>query len=413
MNEYVTAAAQKAKDASFALARLNGQDKNRALHAVSDALTERRGQILAENALDVAAAKQAGNPSAFIDRLTLNEKRFDGMLATIASVIALDDPVGAYTEIKKRADGLLIGRVRAPIGVVFFIFEARPNVSVDAFALSLKSGNAVILRGGSEAVKSNTAIVKAIRAGLKKSGIPEHAVTMVENTDRQLIADFVKCTSSVDVVIARGGDALINFVRAESLIPVICHDKGLCHTYIEKDADKAMAMHIAVNAKTQRPGVCNATETLLVHHDFPHTKEIIDALIAKGVEVRGCSRTMAIIPVKSADAADWDTEYLDLIISVKIVDNIEQAIAHINRHGSRHTEAIVTSSLANAERFKEEVDAGVVMVNASTRLADGGEFGLGAEIGISNQKLHVRGPMGLLDMTTLKYVVTGNGHIRE
>lgn len=413
MNEYVLATAEKAKEASYTLARMNGAEKNRALTSVIDALREKREIILSENAADVALAKQNGLSAAMTDRLTLTPNRFDAMLAVIEDVMAQHDPVGAYTEIKRRDDGLMIGRVRAPIGVVFVIYESRPNVTVDAFALSFKSGNAVILRGGSEALRSNTAIMKAIRTGLKKAGVNEHAATMVEHTDRALIADFGKLTKYIDVIIARGGEALVNYVQAESRVPVICHDKGVCHIYIEKDAERHDASAIAVNAKVQRPGVCNAVETLLINKDFPHTKEVLDALVAKGVELRGCSRTRAIMPsVTEASAVDWDTEYLDLILSVKIVDGIQEAISHINRHGSHHTDAIITRDVLLAERFKNEVDSAVVMVNASTRLSDGGEFGLGGEIGISNQKLHVRGPMGLADLTTLKYAIMGSGHIR-
>ncbi|MEK6796823.1 MAG: glutamate-5-semialdehyde dehydrogenase [Spirochaetota bacterium] len=413
MNEYVLTTAHKAKEASYTLARMNGAEKDRALSLVIEALREKREIILSENAADVALAKQNGLSAAMTDRLTLTAKRFDAMLATIDDVIRQHDPVGAYTEIKRRDDGLLIGKMRAPIGVVFVIYESRPTVTVDAFALSFKSGNAVILRGGSEAIKSNTAIMKAIKTGLKKAGVAEHAASMVEHTDRALIADFGKLTKHIDVIIARGGEALINYVQAESRVPVICHDKGICHVYIEKDAEKHEAIAIAVNAKVDRPGVCNAMEALLINKDFPHTKEMLDALAAKGVALRGCSRTKAIMPsVADATAEDWDTEYLDLILSVKMVDGIADAISHINRHGSHHTDAIVTRDIALAERFKGEIDSAVVMVNASTRLSDGGEFGLGGEIGISNQKLHVRGPMGLVDLTTLKYVVMGAGHIR-
>lgn len=413
MSDYTIRVANEANDAAATLAALTGEQKDRALAFVAENLQERKAHILEENAKDVAKAQKDGLSKAMVDRLTITEKRFEAMLTTIDDIIRLDDPVGEYAEMRRRHDGLLIGRMRAPLGVVFVIYESRPNVTIDAFALCFKSGNAVILRGGREAIKTNIALGTAIKKALHRAKITESACTMVENTDRALVPKFLKMNKHIDVVIPRGSEEFSNFIADNSRIPVVRHDKGLCHIYVDKDCDKNDAIKICVNAKVQRPGVCNAMETLLVHKDFQHTHELLTALITEGVAVRGCSKTRAIHnDVVEATKEDWDTEYLDLILSVRVVESYEQAVSHITRHGSKHTESILTNNFLLGERFKEEVDAAVVMVNASTRLSDGGEFGLGAEIGISNQKLHVRGPMALNDLTALKYVIVGRGHVR-
>lgn len=413
MNEYVLDVCSRAKKASTELAKLNADKKNQTLQCVIEALIEDKQYIFDENAKDVAAAEESSMNSAMVDRLKINEKRFESMLQALKDIIKLNDPIGEYSEIKKREDGLLIGRMRAPLGVVFMIYESRPNVTIDAAALCFKSGNSAILRGGKEAIHSNIALYRSFKRGLSKGKVNEDAVIIVEKTARELVKDFLNLPQYIDLVIPRGGEKLVNFVVSESLIPVIRHDKGLCHTYVERDFDKNEAIKIVLDAKTQRTSVCNATETLLIHKDFPYSKELIDALIHKGVEVRGCSAVCEIEPrVKPAKEEDWDTEYLDMIISVRIVDSFEQAVSHINRHGSKHTEAILTNDFTYSERFKQEVDAACVFINTSTRLSDGAEFGLGAEIGISNQKLHWRGPMALEGLSSLKYVVVGRGHTK-
>lgn len=414
MKEYAENIGREAKETSYKLSKLTANEKNAVLLYAAEIMDSEKSKVFEANALDIEEAKKSGMGKAMLDRLTITESRFNDMKKALRDIAALNDVVGEYTEIKKRGDGLLIGRMRAPLGVVFMIYEARPNVTIDAAALCFKSGNACILRGGSDAIHSNAALYKVLQKALKHYAIPQGAISFVEKTDRAIVNEFLTMEQYIDLIIPRGGESLVKFVVKESNIPVIRHDKGLCHTYIEKDYDKNEAIKIVVNAKTQRVSVCNATESLLIHKDFPYAKEVLGALFHQNVVIRGCSKTEAlderVIPAK---AEDWDTEYNDYIISVRIVENFEQAVSHINRHGSHHTDAILTNDMHLAERFKTEVDSACVFINTSTRLSDGAEFGLGAEIGISNQKLHHRGPMALEGLTSLKYVVVGNGHIKQ
>jgi len=407
--------ARRARQASRSVAIASTSQKNTALAAMADALIEHAAAIKAENARDLDAAAKAALSTAMIDRLTLNDKRIEAMAAGLREIAAQDDPVGQIIEQSTRPNGLSIQRIRVPIGVIFIIFESRPNVTIDAAALCLKAGNACILRGGKEAAFSNAALYSAIRSGLVAAGLPETAVQLVEAPDHAFVGAILKQDRWIDLVIPRGGERLIRAVVEQSTIPVIKHYKGVCHVYIDEFADPAMAAEIALNAKCQRPGVCNAMETLLVHQAQAGRPlaELLKALAARGVEIRGCERTRAVFPAaKPVSEADWEAEYLDLILAVRVVDNIEDAIEHIARYGSAHTDAIVTADPRRAEEFVRRVDSSSVMVNASTRFSDGGEYGLGAEVGISTDKLHARGPMGIRDLTTYKYVVRGNGQVR-
>ncbi|MDH4100373.1 MAG: glutamate-5-semialdehyde dehydrogenase [Nitrospirota bacterium] len=416
IKEYVTDIAKRAKAASRTLATLSTDVKNTALLKMADRLEEQAAAIIEANKKDMADGEAKGLSKAMLDRLMLDEKRVKGMADTLREVAGLPDPVGEVIRMWKRPNGLQIGKVRVPIGVVGIIYESRPNVTADAASLCLKTGNAVILRGGSEAIHSNTAIAKALKEAGAEAGIPADAVAVMEITDRAAVMEMLKLDKFVDLVIPRGGEALIKAVAENSTVPVVKHDKGLCHTYVDEDADPMMALKICYNAKVQRPGVCNAMETLLVH------KKAADGWLPAigkkfkeaGVEIRGCERTLKILPYAvAASAEDWDTEYLDLIISVKVVDSLQEAIDHIAEHGSSHSEAIITENYSHAQRFLQEVDAAAVYVNASTRFTDGGQFGLGAEVGISTSKLHARGPMGLEDLTTTKYIIYGSGQVRK
>ncbi|MCL6517937.1 glutamate-5-semialdehyde dehydrogenase [Alicyclobacillus sp.] len=413
-----------AKAASRTLAGVDTGRRNEALRAIADALWQRRGEILAANAGDVAAAQAAGEAPSRVDRLLLNERRLEQMMVSLEQLVALPDPVGTVDERWTRPNGLRIERVRVPFGVIAIIYESRPNVTVDAAALALKTGNAVVLRGGREALGSNAALVAAMRAGLMGAGLPEDAVQLVEVTDRDSVDVLIRAKGLVDLAIPRGGAGLIARVVENALVPVIETGVGNCHVYVDRAADLEMAEQIVVNAKVQRPSVCNAAETLLVHRDVAQAflPRVARALAAKGVELRACPAALAIlrqagigdtVRVVPAEAADWDTEYLDLILAVRVVDGLEEAIAHIERHGTRHSEAIVTADEAAAARFLAQVDAAAVYHNASTRFTDGFEFGFGAEMGISTQKLHARGPMGLPELTTYKYVVRGTGQVRS
>jgi len=414
---YMTSLGIAARDAARETARAPTARKNAALAATADAIRADRAGILAANAQDVAAARAAGIDAAMIDRLTLNDARIDAMLEGLAQVIALPDPIGEITDLRYRPTGIQVGRMRVPLGVVGMIYESRPNVTIEAASLCLKSGNATILRGGSESIHSNRALAACIRSGLAKAGLPETCVQVIDTTDRAAVGMLVAMPEYVDVIIPRGGKGLIERVSAEAKVPVIKHLDGNCHVYIDARADLAKAERIAFNAKCHRYGVCNAMETLLVHaaiaaEILPRVKARYDT---KQVELRGCERTRAILgnDVKAATEGDWYEEYLGPVLAVKIVDSADEAIAHINKYGSHHTDSIVTEDYTLARQFLVEVDSSSVMVNASTRFADGFEYGLGAEIGISTDKFHARGPVGLEGLTSQKYVVLGDGHVRS
>ena len=408
--------AEDARRAARELAKAGSAEKGRALLAMAAGLTESRARILAANAGDIATARAAGQTPAFVDRLTLTESRIEAMARGVRQVADLPDPVGSISGMWRRPNGLQVGRMRVPLGVIGIIYESRPNVTADAAALCLKSGNAVLLRGGSEALATNRAIAEVLSAAVESTGLPSASLAVVPSADRALVKEMLALHGLIDLIIPRGGEGLIRAVREGSQIPVIAHDKGLCHTYVDESADLAMAAEIAYNAKVERPGVCNAMETLLVHAGVAAAflPLIVPRLTAAGVEVRGCARTRSLMPaVLPADEADWDTEYLALILSIRVVASLEEAVAHIARHGSGLSEAIVTCDHGRAMRFLREVDAGAVFVNASTRFTDGYEFGMGAEMGISTQKLHARGPMGLIELTCEKFIVLGDGEVRD
>jgi glutamate-5-semialdehyde dehydrogenase len=412
----VEAMARAAKEASRFVATASTAAKNKALRAMAKALRRRSRAIFAANITEVAAAKAAGRTAAFVDRLTLDASRVEGVARGLERVASLPDPVGETADFAKRPNGLVIRKMRVPLGVVAIIYESRPGVTADAAGLCLKSGNAAVLRGGKEAVRTNAAIASALREGLRAAGFPLGAVGFVDDPDRAAVRKLLTLDTLIDLVIPRGGPDLTVAVRRESLIPVLAHDKGLVHVYVDKRADLRMAEEIAFNAKAERPGVCNAMETLLVHSSVAgkFLPRMAHRYAEAGVELRGDPKTRRVLPfAKPATHADWDTEYLDLILSIKIVDSFEEAVAHIAHHGSGLAEAIVTEDPKAAARFQREVDAGAVYVNASTRFTDGGEFGLGAEMGISTQKLHARGPVGLVGLTCEKFVVNGRGHIRD
>ena len=410
---------EKAKAARLAareMGVLPTSAKDRALLAMAQALIERQHFILEANSADVRAARDAGLSEALIDRLLLSEKRIAGMAAGLREVAGLPDPVGEVIEGWRRPNGLQIFKVRVPLGVVGMIYESRPNVTVDAAGLCIKAGNAVILRGGSEALQSNVALVRVIAEAAHGAGVPKGALQLIETAERAAAQQLMRLNEHVDVLIPRGGEGLIRAVVDNATVPVIETGVGNCHVYVDEFADLEMAERIVINAKCQRPGVCNACETLLVHQAVAaeFLRGVGPLLVEQGVELRGCPRTREIVPgAHEATEQDWRTEYLDLILAVRVVDSFEQALAHIADYGTRHSEAIVTRDYERAQRFVELVDAAAVYVNASTRFTDGGEFGLGAEIGISTQKLHARGPMGLRELTTYKYIVRGAGQIRS
>jgi glutamate-5-semialdehyde dehydrogenase len=376
--------------------------------AIARDLRKNRNVIISENRKDLENAKKLGVSNAFYDRLMLDDKRIDGIASSVEEIANFPDPVGRIENMKIVPSGIRVGQMRIPLGVVAVIYESRPNVTVDIAALCIKSGNVAILRGGEEAVHSNLAFAEIIRNAIKASGHPENIVNLMENLDRDLVPVLLKKDKDIDIVIPRGGEGLISMVTRESTIPVLKHEKGICHVFIDESAVKDTAEKITINAKVQRPSACNAAETLLIHEKYPYTVDLIQSLLDNGVEVRGCKKTASLKPgIKPAEETDWSTEYLDLIISVKIVSSFEEAIEHISRYNSGHTETIVTSDYYNSEKFLKIIDSAAVMVNASTRFHDGGEFGLGAEVGISTQKLHARGAMGIEGLTTLKYVVYG------
>jgi glutamate-5-semialdehyde dehydrogenase len=408
--------ARDAKAASLIMATLSSAVKNQLLERMADALEKDADALIAANEQDLAAARKREIAPAMLDRLLLDEGRISGMAAGLREVALLSDPVGEVTGMWRRPNGIQVGRMRIPLGVIGIIYESRPNVTADAAGLCLKSGNAVILRGGSEAFHSNGAIGKILRRELLAMGLPEGALQVITTTDRNAVTELLKLEDEIDLIIPRGGESLIRFVSEHSRIPVIKHYKGVCHTFVDASADFEMAERICVNAKVQRPGVCNAMETLLIHKDIAETfvPRIAEIMRGQGVELRGCPITREFAEnVKEATEDDWGTEYLDLILAVKVVDDLDEAIAHIQRYASLHTEVIVTSDYGNSQRFIREINSSVVMVNASSRFSDGNQLGLGAEIGISTSKLHAFGPMGLEDLTTRKFVVFGDGQIRS
>ena len=406
---------QKAKDASFLLGKMGSAEKNRGLLAAAQEILDQQDKILAANTKDIEAAKKKGMAQGLVDRLLLTSARIDGIVEGMRQVVGLDDPIGEVLYMKERPNGMMVGQKRVPLGVIGIIYEARPNVTADAFALCFKTGNAVILRGGSDAFYSNEAIVEAIRDGLAKCDIPQDAIQLLSDTSRETATEFMRMNEYLDVLIPRGGAGLIRSVVQNSTVPVIETGTGNCHIYVDESADFDMALDILFNAKTQRIGVCNSCESTLIHSSI--AKEFLplmkNRLDEKQVEIRADEVSREIVPeFVPATEEDWGTEYLDYILSCKIVDSVDEAIAHINRYNTGHSEAIVTSDYNNAQKFLNEVDAAAVYVNASTRFTDGFEFGFGAEIGISTQKLHARGPMGLLALTSSKYIIYGNGQIR-
>ena len=413
---HVEAKARAAKDAARVLALAPTRAKNEALAQMARGLEERAAAILDANRHDLERARSAGHPRAFVDRLTLTESRIEEMAAGLRHVASLPDPVGETVETWRRPSGLEIARVRVPLGVIGFIFESRPNVTADAAGLCLKSGNAVLLRGGSEALESNTLLAQILGKAVEKAGLPADVVQAVEIADRVAVLAMLTLDRYLDLIIPRGGEEFVRLVAERSTVPVLKHDRGLCHVYLDEGADPGMAIAVTVNAKAQRVSVCNSLETLLVH--AAAAPGVLPGLAARladaGVEVRADARARALMPgARVAEPADWDAEYLDYILAVRVVDSFDEAVAHIRRHGSGLAEAIVTRDLQRARRFTQEIDAAAVLVNASTRLVDGSQFGMGAEMGISTSRVHARGPVGVRELTTTKFVVWGDGHVRE
>jgi len=415
ITSYMTELGKQARAAARLIATANSDTKNAALLAIARAIDSHRNDLLAANARDMENGRANGLDAALLDRLELNEARIDAMIEGLKQVAELPDPTGVISDRQVRPSGIELAKMRVPLGVVGIIYESRPNVTVDAASLCLKSGNATILRGGSEAIHSNRAIAECISLGLTETGLPEAAVQVIETTDRAAVGELITMTEYVDVIVPRGGKSLIERISREARVPVIKHLDGICHVYIDDKADLDMAFNIALNAKTHRYGVCNAMETLLVAEAVAPDilPRLADAYRAKGVELRGCEKTRAIIDCLAASEEDWSTEYLAPILSIKVVANMDEAMDHIATYGSHHTEAIVTNDEARSSRFITEVDSSSVMINASTRFADGFEYGLGAEIGISTDKIHARGPVGLEGLTSQKWVVYGHGEIRQ
>ena len=412
----VRSIAEASRAVSYELARLGTAEKNAALRRMADALEAEREELQRENAIDLTVGREKGLSEAMIERLTLSDKVIGSMATGLREVAALQDPVGEVTDMKKRPSGIRVGRMRIPLGVIGIIYESRPNVTADAAGLCLKSGNAVILRGGSEAINSNLAIAKVLRGALRAEGISEEAVQVLPTTEREAVTELMKLDELIDLIIPRGGEGLIRFVSENSRIPVIKHYKGVCHVYVDEGADMEMAADIAFNSKVQRPGVCNSMETLLVHRAAAgeFLPIIVERYRKAGVEIHGSEEVLDAAPdAIAATDEDWGAEYLSLKVAVRVVDSIDDAIAHIAKYGSLHTESIVTSDYLRSQKFLREVNSSTVMVNASTRFSDGHEFGLGAEIGISTTKLHSYGPMGLEDLTTRKFIVLGEGQIRR
>jgi glutamate-5-semialdehyde dehydrogenase len=413
---HVEAKARAAKEAARVLALAPTRTKNEALALMARGLEEKAAAILDANRQDLERARLAGHPRAFVDRLTLSEGRIEEMAAGLRHVAGLPDPVGETIETWRRPSGLEIARVRVPLGVIGFIYESRPNVTADAAGLCLKSGNAVLLRGGSEALESNTLLAQILARAAEKAGLPPEVIQAVETADRAAVLAMLTLDRYLDLIIPRGGEEFVRLVAERSTVPVLKHDKGLCHLYVDEGADLDMAVAVALNAKAQRVSVCNALETLLVHAAVAPVflPRLAVRLAEAGVEVRADERARVFVPgARAAEPADWDAEYLDYILAVRVVDDFEEAVAHIRRHGSGLAEAIVTRDVRRARRFTHEVDAAAVLVNASTRLVDGSQFGMGAEMGISTSRVHARGPVGVRELTTTKFVVWGDGHIRE
>ena len=413
--EYMQAVGAKARAASSVLAAAETDIKNKALNAIAQRVLEKSDWLKEENAKDLSAGEAKGLAPAMLDRLALNDERIEGMAEGLRQIATLPDPVGSISDMDYRPSGIQIGRMRVPLGVIGIIYESRPNVTVDAAALCLKSGNATVLRGGSEAIHSNRAIASCIQEGLSEVGLPNDSVQVVDTTDRAAVGELLRLKNMVDVIIPRGGKSLIERVTADSLIPVIKHLDGICHVYIDDDADLEKAVSVAYNSKTHRYGTCNTMETFLVSEGV--AAEVLPILAAqyddKGVELRGCEKTQAIlVNCLSATEEDWSEEYLAAVLSIKVVSGLDDAIQHINSYSSQHTDSIITQDYSKARRFLREVDSSSVMVNASTRFADGFEYGLGAEIGISTDKFHARGPVGLEGLTSVKFIVLGDGHVR-
>jgi glutamate-5-semialdehyde dehydrogenase len=415
VTEYMKSLGENARKASRAIARASTQDKNAALLAIAEAIREQRETLKAANQRDMQRGQDNGLDAALLDRLELTDDRIDTMIEGLQQVAALADPVGEITDLKYRPTGIQVGKMRVPLGVIGIIYESRPNVTIEAASLCLKSGNAAILRGGSEAIEANQALATCIEKGLAAAGLPAETVQVVETTDRAAVGELITMPEYVDVIVPRGGKGLIERISRDAKVTVIKHLDGICHVYIDQFADKTKAVNIAINAKTHRYGTCNTMETLLVHKAVAAEilPELAEAYGEIGVELRGCEATREILAdAVAATEEDWNTEYLAPILSIKLVDDMDQAIAHINHYGSHHTDSIISENYTLARRFLTEVDSSSVMINASTRFADGFEYGLGAEIGISTDKIHARGPVGLEGLTSQKYVVLGNGEVR-
>jgi glutamate-5-semialdehyde dehydrogenase len=413
---YMNQLGRQARAASRRLAAASTAEKNEALNAIADDLNANRQPLMAENKKDLEAGAAKGLDTALLDRLELTSARIDAMIEGLRQIAALPDPIGEIFDMNYRPSGIQVGRMRVPLGVVGIIYESRPNVTADAAALCLKSGNATVLRGGSEAFHSNQAIAASIQRGLQQAGLPEQAVQVLETTDRAAVGSMITMPEYIDVIIPRGGKGLIERISNDARVPVIKHLDGICHVYIDDEADYEKALQVAFNAKTQRYGTCNTLETLLVSEEIAESvlPELCRMYLEKGVELRGCETTRRLVPeAVPASEEDWDTEYLAPILSIKVVKDLDEAIDHINRHSSQHTDSIITENFTRARRFLAEVDSSSVMVNASTRFADGFEYGLGAEIGISTDKFHARGPVGLEGLTSVKFIVLGDGHIRQ
>jgi len=416
IKEDISKIARQAKIASQELANLSSNIKNKALLKMAPTIEKNKKRIIEENNKDVNLAKKKELSKALIDRLTLDEKRIEQMSKSLEEIARIEDPIGKIENIRKRPNGLQIGKMIVPLGVIGIIYEARPNVTVDAAALCLKAGNATILRGGTEAIYSNIILADLLKKAGQEAGLPSESIQLIKTTDKRAVTEMLKLNAYIDVIIPRGGEELMKVVTENSTIPVIKHYKGICHIYVDEEADLKMAEEISFNAKVQRPGVCNAMETLLINEKI--AAEFLPGMIKRlqesAVEIRGDEKTCQIIrEIKKASEEDWQTEYLDLILSIKVVEGIEEAINHINNYGSHHSDAIVTNNYSKSRQFLQKIDSAAVYVNASTRFTDGGEFGLGAEIGISTQKLHARGPMGVNELTSTKFIIWGDGQIRE
>jgi len=416
VKQYMTQVGQQARAASVAIAKAETGDKNKALLAIADAIEASREELVEANRKDMQRGEENGLEAAFLDRLELTPARIDNMIEGLQQVAGLADPVGGITDLDYRPTGIQVGKMRVPLGVIGIIYESRPNVTIEAASLCLKSGNAAILRGGSEAIESNQALAKCIRQGLAEAGLPEHVVQIVETTDRAAVGELITMSEYVDVIVPRGGKGLIERISRDAKVIVIKHLDGICHVYIDSDADLTKAVNVSINAKTHRYGTCNTMETLLVNEAVAQKvlPQLARAYAEIGVELRGCPASRAIVAdMLEASEEDWSTEYLAPILAVKVVQNMDEAITHINQYGSHHTDSIITENYTKARQFLRQVDSSSVMVNASTRFADGFEYGLGAEIGISTDKIHARGPVGLDGLTSQKWVVLGDGHIRH